>query len=64
LTAYIDMGLPTDLSASQLAELQAATTDQPERDTLVTVGNDGAIDLDQTMRSNDVVLLILDRSDN
>lgn len=61
LTVYIDMGLPTELSAVQLAALQAATTDQPERDTLLAVGHDGTIELDQAMRSNDVVLLILDR---
>jgi hypothetical protein len=35
--------------------------DQPERDTLVAVGRDGTIALDLAMRSNDVVLLILDR---
>lgn len=63
LSAYIDMGLPPALSALQLATLQAATTDPIEQETLVTVGGDGAIDLDQAMRSNDVVLLILDRQD-
>jgi len=61
LTAYIDMGLPAELSVVQLAALQAATMDQPERDTLVAVGRDGTIALDLAMRSNDVVLLILDR---
>jgi xylan 1,4-beta-xylosidase len=60
LSAYIDMGLPSDVSAVQLNALKSATSDQAEQDRMLRVGSDGLLDLDLAMRSNDVVLVTLE----
>ncbi|MBO9716730.1 MAG: beta-xylosidase [Pseudoxanthomonas sp.] len=62
LSLYIDMGMPEDLTPAQLAELQEATRDSPEQDRPLHVGRDGSVDVTVPMRSNDVVLLTLDRT--
>ena len=64
-TLYLKMGAPKDLSARQLAELQAATTDQPEhlpeRQRELRVGATGTARLKVALRSHDIVLLSLAR---
>jgi xylan 1,4-beta-xylosidase len=60
LSTYIDMGLPSDVSAVQLNALKSATSDQAEQDRMLRVGSDGLLDLDLAMRSNDVVLVTLE----
>ncbi|AJP74423.1 beta-xylosidase [Sphingomonas hengshuiensis] len=59
-TRYLEMGSPTILSAGQLAELQHRTRDLPERSARVRVGADGTYNLRLPMRSNDVVLALLE----
>lgn len=61
LSAYIDMGLPENLTPPQLRALQEATRDVAEEDKRVTVGDDGLFEAQVPMRSNDVVLLTLER---
>jgi xylan 1,4-beta-xylosidase len=55
-TAYLEMGKPRSLSAEQVAQLQALTTDRPET-RRITVGKDGRANLQVRMRVNDVVLV-------
>jgi xylan 1,4-beta-xylosidase len=61
-TAYLEMGSPKALSTEQLARLQALTQDRPEADRVVKVGNDGKLQWKLPMRSNDVVLVTLERA--
>jgi xylan 1,4-beta-xylosidase len=56
-SAYIDMGMPTALSASQLNKLRSLTRDVPETNRKVTVGASGEYTVDIPMRSNDIVLV-------
>ncbi|WP_281399816.1 GH39 family glycosyl hydrolase [Sphingomonas rhizophila] len=60
-SAYIDMGMPASLSATQLAQLQRGTRDLPERAQTVVVGKNGTARTSVPMRSNDVVLVTLKR---
>lgn len=60
LSAYIDMGLPKQLDASQLARVQALTADRPERDRVMSVGAKGDLSVALPMNSNDVVLVTLE----
>lgn len=60
-SAYIDMGSPKDLTPPQLEQLRMLTRDLPERDNVVHVGNSGSYKLSLPMRTNDVVLVVLDR---
>ncbi|MDV0437077.1 GH39 family glycosyl hydrolase [Xanthomonas sacchari] len=57
-SAYLRMGAPTTLSATQLGRLQALTADAPALRQL-RVRRDGRAQLDVPMRANDVVLLEL-----
>lgn len=59
-SAYIDLGLPDSLSADQIARMQALTADTPERQAMVTIGMDGTWMGSIPMRSNDMVLAVLD----
>ena len=58
-SAYIDMGAPESLSASQLKKLRELTRDAPESDRKIAIGTTGEHTLEIPMRSNDVVLLVL-----
>ena len=60
-SAYLRMGSPKSLSASQLQQLQAMTTDRAEMRSLV-VAKDGSASLSVPMRTNDVVLVEVVRS--
>jgi xylan 1,4-beta-xylosidase len=55
-TAYLEMGKPKSLSAEQVAQLQALTTDTPVT-RRITVGKDGRAHVQVPMRVNDVVLV-------
>ncbi len=57
-SAYIDMGLPKDLSATQLQQLRGLTEDHSES-SLITVGADGIFTKTVSLRQNDVLLLSL-----
>jgi xylan 1,4-beta-xylosidase len=59
-TRYLEMGSPTTLSSAQLAELQQLTRDLPETTKTIRVGRDGRFSTTVPMRTNDVVLLLLD----
>ena len=59
-TRYLEMGSPSTLSPEQLKELQDLTVDRPEIDRTVRVKSDGQYSLKVAMRTNDVVLLLLE----
>ncbi|TYC92352.1 cellulase family glycosylhydrolase [Novosphingobium sp. BW1] len=59
LSLYIDMGMPEVLDADQMAQMQAETADRPESDRVVSVAQDGTLDLSLPMRRNDVTLVTL-----
>jgi xylan 1,4-beta-xylosidase len=61
-TAWLEMGKPDKLSPAQLAKLQSLTRDMPEKNQVVRVGANGSYSLTVPMRSNDVVLVTLDRT--
>jgi xylan 1,4-beta-xylosidase len=58
---YIEMGAPKDLRPAQLDHLRVLTLDLPETDRLVEVGSDGSYEFSLPMRSNDVVLMTLEK---
>ena len=59
LSLYIDMGMPEALDADQMAQMQSETADRPESDRVVSVAQDGTLDLSLPMRRNDVTLVTL-----
>lgn len=59
-TRYLEMGSPATLSPSQLAELQRLSQDVPETTRTVRVATRGTYALRVAMRSNDVVLALLE----
>lgn len=61
-SAYIDMGAPKELSPAQLDQLTLQTRDVPEMDRVVQVGKQGSYSLALPMRSNDVVLVTLEKT--
>jgi xylan 1,4-beta-xylosidase len=61
-SAYIEMGLPKELTAAQIAQLNELTRDLPETENLLQSRPDGTIELTVPMNSNDVVLVALKRS--
>jgi xylan 1,4-beta-xylosidase len=58
-SAYLEMGAPVSLSASELKKLRELTRDAPYIDQRITVGSSGEYILEIPMRSNDVVLATL-----
>lgn len=60
-SAYLEMGAPKDLSATQVARLMDLTRDLPETDHIVHTGSAGTVAITVSMNSNDVVLLKLKR---
>jgi xylan 1,4-beta-xylosidase len=60
-SAYIDMGMPKDLKPEQFEQLTKLTRDVPESDRVVRVGKSGSYKFSLPMRSNDVVLIMLER---
>ncbi|MCW3836473.1 cellulase family glycosylhydrolase [Sphingomonas canadensis] len=59
-TRYLEMGSPAALSPEQLDELQRLTRDLPEQDIAIRVGRDGAYVLRVPVRSNDVMLVLVE----
>ncbi|GGB41650.1 beta-xylosidase [Sphingomonas metalli] len=57
---YLEMGSPSALSPTQLSELQALTADRPERTATLRIGADGGYSVRVPMRTNDVVLAVLE----
>ncbi len=60
-SAYIEMGTPKQLTPSQLDQLNSLTRDLPETDRVVRVGKSGSYQLSLPMRSNDAVLVTLEK---
>ena len=60
-TAWLLMGSPADPDAAQLRQLRDLTADVPEVERKVQVGADGVVRWTVAMRSNDVVLVTLER---
>lgn len=60
---YLRMGAPETLAPPQIAHLNYLTRDQPERDLTMKTGEDGTVEIRVPMRSNDVVLVKLQRSE-
>ncbi len=61
-SAYLEMGAPRNLSATQVARLNDLTRDLPETDRVVYSGRDGTVSITVPMHSNDVVLVKLART--
>jgi xylan 1,4-beta-xylosidase len=59
-TRYLEMGSPISLTPAQLSELQKLTRDLPETTQIIRVRTDGRFSARVPMRTNDVVLLLLD----
>jgi xylan 1,4-beta-xylosidase len=57
----IAWGLPKDLTPDQIADLQALTADRPEVEKLIRVGKRGEFRRVISLRTNDTVLVRLDR---
>jgi xylan 1,4-beta-xylosidase len=62
-TAYLEMGSPQELTAAQIAHLNNLTRDLPETDKVVLSGADGIVEFSVGMRSNDIVLIKLQRDE-
>ena len=60
-SAYIDMGAPRELTATQLDQLNSLTRDLPEINRVIKVGKKGSYTFSLPMRSNDIVLLTLEK---
>ncbi len=60
LSAYIDMKLPAQFDASQLARMRALTADTAEVDRVARVGADGRLSIRVAMKTNDVALVTLE----
>jgi len=61
-TAYLEMGSPKELSALQIAHLNDLTRDLPETNKPVQSETSGSIEITVPMRSNDIVLVELERN--
>ncbi len=61
-SAYIEMGAPKDLNATQLAHLNELTRDLPSFDNVMQSGPAGTVEVSLPMNSNDAVLVQLVRS--
>jgi xylan 1,4-beta-xylosidase len=61
-SAYIDMGMPKQLTAVQVDQLQALTRDRAEIDRWITVSPKGSFDVNLPMRTNDILLVRLERA--
>jgi xylan 1,4-beta-xylosidase len=60
-SAYIDMGAPKELTPAQIKEMHQLTRDHPEVAKTVWVGKGGLANVSLRMRSNDIVLVTLER---
>jgi len=60
-TAYIEMGSPKELTESEVSKLNNLTQDLSETDQAVESTPDGTIKISVPMKSNDIVLIKLER---
>jgi xylan 1,4-beta-xylosidase len=60
-SAYIDMDAPRELTASQLDQINSLTRDLTEINRVIKVGKKGSCTFSLPMRSNDIVLLTLEK---
>jgi xylan 1,4-beta-xylosidase len=60
-TAYIEMGSPKELTKSEVSKLNNLTQDLSETDQAVESTPDGTIKISVPMKSNDIVLIKLER---
>lgn len=61
-TQYMEWGRPDKLTSDQISTLQGLTSDAPEIDQTVKVGADGGMRRSIPLRSNDVLLVKLERA--
>lgn len=61
-STWIEIGKPAALSAMQVSKLQSLTRDLPERNALVRVPPRGSYSLTLPMRTNDVLLVTMERA--
>ena len=61
-SAFIDMGMPKQLTAAQVDQLQALTRDRAEIDRLITVSPKGSVEFNLPMHTNDILLVRLERA--
>ena len=59
---YIEWGMPKDLSADQIATLQKLSSDKPFAQVKIKVGANGIVRRTIPMRTNDVVLVKLEKN--
>ena len=60
-TAYIEMGSPKELTKAEVSKLNDLTLDFAETDQLVESASDGTIKVSVPMKSNDIVLIKVER---
>jgi xylan 1,4-beta-xylosidase len=60
-TAYIEMGSPKELTKAEVSKLNDLTQDFAETDQAVESTSDGTIEVSVPMKSNDIVLIMLER---
>jgi len=60
-SAYIHMGTPRDVTPRQLDQLNLLTRDLPEIDRVIRVGKRGSYAFSLPMRTNDVVLVMVEK---
>jgi xylan 1,4-beta-xylosidase len=60
-TAYIEMGSPKELTKAEVSKLNDLTQDFSETDQAVESTSDGTIEVSVPMKSNDIVLIMLER---
>ena len=60
-TAYIEMGSPKELTKAEVSKLNNLTQDFAETDQSVESTSDGTLEVSVPMKSNDVVLIKLER---
>jgi xylan 1,4-beta-xylosidase len=61
-SAYLEMGSPKELTATQIAHLNDLTRDLPEADKVTRSSPTGTVEFTVPMNSNDIVLIELKRS--
>lgn len=60
-TVYMDMGMPSQLTRPQVAQLKQASTGEPELTQKIQIDEKGVFEMPLPMRENDVFLVTLDR---
>jgi len=61
-TAWLKMGMPDELTPEQWASLSGLTTDKPESEHVLSIGQDGRASLTLKLRAHDVLAVSLRRA--